>query len=224
MFHLSRHPFIGHPSCTRAKGLGMRQSERFMLWIDAVGGYWVCLGDKITLGPAGPPGVGRRADPGRSVEPARLHPPRRRGIPRSRRCETFASTTVRCRASAGWATAAGFSWAASVRLLFRRPHPLSATARLDFVSRHRTQPSADAVLLMADTCVLGPKRHAPRRLPRLDARSDPLSPRAGIVLPRGRRVRDRRRGVQRQRAKSPRIPTSRAVVFRSTWRRYNRVD
>jgi hypothetical protein len=39
---------------------------------------------------------------------------------------------------------------------FTRPHPLSATARLDFVSNHRTQPSASAVLLMADTCVLGP--------------------------------------------------------------------
>jgi hypothetical protein len=44
--------------------------------------------------------------------------------------------------------------------LFRRPHPLSATARLDFLSRHRTQPSADSVLLMADTCVLGPKPHS----------------------------------------------------------------
>src|ERR1017187_3824076 len=29
---------------------GLRHSERFMLWIDAVGGYWVCLGDEITIG------------------------------------------------------------------------------------------------------------------------------------------------------------------------------
>jgi hypothetical protein len=34
---------------------------------------------------------------------------------------------------------------------------LSATARLDFLSHHRTEPTVDAVLLMADTCVLGPK-------------------------------------------------------------------
>jgi hypothetical protein len=46
-----------------------------------------------------------------------------------------------------------------VRLRFLRPHALSATARLEFESRHRTQPSADAVLLMADTCVLGPRPH-----------------------------------------------------------------
>jgi hypothetical protein len=37
---------------------------------------------------------------------------------------------------------------------------LSATARLDFLSRHRTQTAVDAVLLMADTCVLGPKQHS----------------------------------------------------------------
>jgi hypothetical protein len=43
---------------------------------------------------------------------------------------------------------------------FRRPHSLSATARLDFISNHRTQPSASAILLMADTCVLGPAPHS----------------------------------------------------------------
>jgi hypothetical protein len=43
-----------------------------------------------------------------------------------------------------------------VRLRFCVPHPMSATARLEFVSRHRTQPSTDAVLLMAETCLLGP--------------------------------------------------------------------
>jgi pSer/pThr/pTyr-binding forkhead associated (FHA) protein len=47
-----------------------------------------------------------------------------------------------------------------VRLLFRRPLALSATARLDFLSRHRTHPSSDAVLLMADACMLGPKSHS----------------------------------------------------------------
>ena len=33
------------------------------------------------------------------------------------------------------------------------------TARLTFESHHKTQPTADAVLLMADSCVLGPSRH-----------------------------------------------------------------
>ena len=43
-----------------------------------------------------------------------------------------------------------------VRLRFRRPHPLSGTARLEFVSHHRTLPALDGVLLMADSCILGP--------------------------------------------------------------------
>ena len=47
-----------------------------------------------------------------------------------------------------------------VKLQMRRAHPLSLTARLDFLSRHRTQPPADAVLLLADSCVLGPKPHS----------------------------------------------------------------
>ncbi len=55
----------------------------------------------------------------------------------------------------------------AVRLRFRRPHPLSATARLEFVSRHRTQPSTDAVLLMAESCILGPASVQPRRHARL---------------------------------------------------------
>ena len=41
-------------------------------------------------------------------------------------------------------------------LRYRLPHPLSTTARLELASRHRTQPWADGVLLMGNSCVLGP--------------------------------------------------------------------
>ena len=44
----------------------------------------------------------------------------------------------------------------AVQLRFRQPHPLSATARLEFISHHRTQPSTDGVLLMSGSCILGP--------------------------------------------------------------------
>jgi hypothetical protein len=47
----------------------------------------------------------------------------------------------------------------NVRMRFTKPHALSATARLTIESHHKTQPSADAILLMADSCVLGPNRH-----------------------------------------------------------------
>src|SRR3989304_4240966 len=32
---------------------GTSKSDKFILWIDAVGGYWVCLGNKITIGQSG---------------------------------------------------------------------------------------------------------------------------------------------------------------------------
>jgi hypothetical protein len=47
----------------------------------------------------------------------------------------------------------------NVRLRFTKPHALSMTARLKLESHHKTQPTADAVLLMANSCVLGPHRH-----------------------------------------------------------------
>jgi hypothetical protein len=130
-----------------------------MLWIDAVGGYWVCQGNDVTLGQpdrqasADVPILGdlssrhariRRDDEGYLIEA--LHEVR---------------IDDRQVEHVGWLREGNrIQLGATVRLLFRRPHPLSATARLDFVSRHRTQPSADAALLMAETCVLGPKRHA----------------------------------------------------------------
>jgi hypothetical protein len=144
---------------SHSMAFGNRRSERFMLWIDAVGGFWVCLGDVITLGQpdrqasADVPILGdlssqhariRRDEEGYLIEAVRE-----------------ISVDERPVENIGWLREGSrIQLGGSVRMLFRRPHPLSATARLDFLSRHRTQPSADATLLMADTCVLGPKRHA----------------------------------------------------------------
>jgi len=49
----------------------------------------------------------------------------------------------------------------SCQLLFRQPVPVSMSARLDLVSGHRLPLAVDAVLLMADTLVLGsgPQAH-----------------------------------------------------------------
>jgi hypothetical protein len=45
----------------------------------------------------------------------------------------------------------------AVKLVFRKPHVLSSSARLEITSGHRSLPYADAVILMAESCVLGPK-------------------------------------------------------------------
>ncbi len=136
-----------------------QNSERLLLWVDAVGGFWVCLADEVTIGQPGSAGTVdipiladlshrhariRRDAEGYVVEAIR--PVRVDGQP----VEGVAALSDRSVLQLG----------ESVRLVFRRPHALSATARLDFASRHRTQPSVDAILLMADSCVLGPRPHS----------------------------------------------------------------
>jgi hypothetical protein len=138
---------------------GAPQPDRFLLWIDSVGGYWVCLGDEITLGQPSPRGIIDVPILGDiSACHARL---RRDG-------EGFLVEAIR-EVSVDGRAVRGTDWlrdgseiqlGPSVRLLFRKPHALSGTVRLEFLSRHRTQPSSDAVLWMADSCVLGPKRHS----------------------------------------------------------------
>lgn len=136
-----------------------RKADRFLLWVDAVGGYLVCLGDEVTLGQPVRSGSvdvpilgdlsSRHARIWRDGEGYLIEAIRQVRVD-GRNVTRVASLGHRARIELGDA----------VRLLFRRPHALSATARLDFVSRHRTQPSVDAVLLMADSCVLGPRPHS----------------------------------------------------------------
>ena len=128
---------------------------RFLLWVDGVGGYLVCPSDDVVLGQPAPGGevdvpilgdISRRhARIRRDGENYLIHPLRSvridgRAIDRP---TTLADGNV-------------IELGDNVRLRFRRPHPLSRTARLEFVSHHRTHPSADAVLLVAESCVLGP--------------------------------------------------------------------
>jgi len=137
----------------------VRHSERFMLWIDAVGGYWVCLGDRVTLGQ---PDAQCTTDVPILGDLSSRHACIRRDG-EGYLIEAWREVRVNGRVvqDVGWlGDGTRMQLGGSVRLLFRRPHPLSATARLDFLSRHRTQPSADSVLLMADACVLGPKPHS----------------------------------------------------------------
>jgi hypothetical protein len=131
----------------------------FLMWVDAVGGYWVCLGDQITLGQ---PALGGKADVPILGDISKRHARIRRDgegylIEAYRPVYIDGRLVDKVRSLANGQT---IRLGDSVELIFRRPHALSATARLDFVSGHRTQPSVDAVLLMADACVLGPASHS----------------------------------------------------------------
>ncbi len=129
---------------------------RFVLWIDAVGGYWVCGGNEVVIGQPSPGddvdlpiladlsrrhAVIRRDGEGYLLQP--LREVRLNGVPQT---------------TPAWLTNGSvLELGSAVRLQFTRPHPLSATARLDFLSRHRTSSPTDGVLLLAETCVLGPQ-------------------------------------------------------------------
>jgi hypothetical protein len=129
--------------------------KRFLLWIDGVGGYLVCTADDVVLGQpvrdsrVDIPILGdvsrrhariRRDGEGYLIEP--LRGVRINGRPIER--------------PTALADGMQIDLGNAVRLVFRRPHPLSRTAVLTFLSHHRTQPAADAILLMAESCVLGP--------------------------------------------------------------------
>jgi hypothetical protein len=135
------------------------RDDRFLLWVDAVGGYWVCLKDEIVLGQASAAGKADLPILGDvSAKHARI---RRDG--EGYLIEAFRDLRVDGRKVdhlAMLGQGARIDLGDSVRLVFRRPHALSATARLDFASRHHTEPSVDAVILMADSLVLGPKSHS----------------------------------------------------------------
>ena len=90
---------------------GVRHSDRFLLWIDAVGGYWVCLGNEVMLGQ---PEGGRAVDVpilgDLSTRHARI---RRDGD--GYLIEALHEVRIDDRPvqTMGWlATAAGFNWAA----------------------------------------------------------------------------------------------------------------
>ncbi len=127
---------------------------RFLMWIDGVGGYLVCEGDEVVLGQPVP---GSQADVPILGDLSRDHAAIRRSgegyllVPR--RATKLNSREIH--EPAPLADGAMIELGRGVRLKFRQPHPLSRTARLEFVSRHRTQPPTDGVLLLAESCILG---------------------------------------------------------------------
>ena len=109
---------------------------RFLLWVDAVGGYLVCLDDQVVLGRAGPdshadiPLMGdlsrNHATLIRNSESYLLrahHPSFVNGKPVVDQAVLHDGDVIRL--------------GSTVELEFRQPSPVSATARLSILSRHR---------------------------------------------------------------------------------------
>lgn len=151
-----RQPVGSQPASAQIDaGWSADRGQRLWLWIDAVGGYLVCRGTSVTLG--APSGHGE-VDVPILGDVSRRHARIRRDE-EGYVIEAAGSVSINGRPVASAAALVDgdqIDLGGGVRLAFTRPHALSGSARLDFVSRHRTQPPADAVLLMADSLVLGP--------------------------------------------------------------------
>ena len=128
---------------------------RFLIWIDSVGGYLVCPGAEVKFG---------QAVPNSAIDVPLVADVSRHQLTIRRDAEGYVAEPIReTWLNGSQLTAPGplgdgdRLTLGPVKLRFRRPHALSATARIELAGFHRTRPSCDAVLLMADSCVLGPK-------------------------------------------------------------------
>ena len=83
----------------------------------------------------------------------------------------------------------------TVELEFRQPSPVSATARLAIVSRHRLPLAVDGVLLMAETCIVGGTGQAAYSGRGSQRSGGPLPPGQCPLVPGFRQLRCRRQDL-----------------------------
>jgi hypothetical protein len=156
-----------HVALRSAKAETVTEREpgrRIVAWIDAVGGFLVCLGDEVVLGqPAADGSVDvpfladlsrRHAIIRREGEAYVLTPLQRTSIDGRPAAETVVLRD-KCVVRLG----------DSVELRFRKPHALSNTAVLEIASHHKTEPAVDGIILMSENCILGPAPHSHVRCP-----------------------------------------------------------
>jgi hypothetical protein len=128
--------------------------SQYLLWIDGVGGFLVCLGNRVTLGQATPENL---VDIPLFADVSRVH------ATLTRDQEGYLLEGLRPVLVNGKALDKGLlrngdrvTLGQCCQLQFRQPVPVSTSARLDLVSGHRLRMAVDGVLLMADTLLLGP--------------------------------------------------------------------
>jgi hypothetical protein len=137
---------------------GNENPQRALLWVDAVGGFLVCLDECVAIGQPSP---GEQVGLPILADLSRRHALIRRDAG-AYVLEPLQRTYVDGREITSPTLLVDnqlIQLGDNVRIRFHKPHALSATAKLMLESHHKTQPSADAVLLMADSCVMGPNRH-----------------------------------------------------------------
>lgn len=140
--------------------------KRFFLWIDGVGGYLVCLAARVTVGQAA---GDTPADVPVYADLARVHAEITRDaegylLASARGVQVNGQTSDRKVLQPGDRVTVG----STCQFVFRQPVPLVPTVVLELVSGHRFQVAVDAVILMAETLILGPGPDAHIILPEID--------------------------------------------------------
>lgn len=157
---------VAHPPRLKVHDLGGPRG-RFVLWADVVGGFLVCLDSEVVLGrdgtdsPADVPLLGDLSRHHASLirdGDGYILKARHTTFVNGRRVETAALRN-------GDVIRLG----STVEIEFHQPSPVSSTARLEVVSRHRLPMAVDGVILMAETCILGPSSQAHVPAPNLSA-------------------------------------------------------
>lgn len=137
--------------------------RRFLLWVDGVGGYLVCLSNRVTFGQAtseGPVDVPLFADV------SRLHAELSRDgegyvVESAKGVLVNGVSATRAVLAAGDRITLG----STCQFLFHKPVSVSSTVRLELTSGHRLPVAVDGVLLMGNELMLGPGPNAHVLLP-----------------------------------------------------------
>ncbi len=156
----SRSPSETTPSFKTAKPTiaNSQDNQQFMLWVDSIGGFLVCPSQINIIGCA--------------IAQANIEIPimadlSRRHVKIEAVNDTHLIRPLTHLAKielAGQPIATAAPWGAGkileldggVKIEYTRPHQSSSSARLNLISRHRTHPWSDAVLLANDKLILGP--------------------------------------------------------------------
>ncbi len=156
----ARNPWVTVPQRIAVPSRPLARDEtaglkgRFLLWVDAVGGYLVCLDERIVLGRAG---SDSHADVPLMGDLSRNHAALLRNG-ESYLLQAHHASFVNGKPVVEQAILHDgdiIRLGSTVELEFRQPSPVSATARLSILSRHRLPLAVDGVLLMAETCIVG---------------------------------------------------------------------
>lgn len=139
-----------------AKAAGPR--GRFLLWADSIGGFLVCLDPEIVLGRAAQDGgadIPLLGDLSR--DHARIVRSGEGYVIRARHATFVNGRKVE---EAPLRHGDVIRLGSGVELEFRQPSPVSTTARLEILSRHRLPLAVDGIILMGETCILGASAQA----------------------------------------------------------------